>query len=111
MGSDGAVAPARPRLLLAVSPRVLHDALREILGLGDVVEIVAGGSATGRFDLAVVSGPCRADAEVVIELLPAGGCAVLRRDGGDEVIELRDASGLVEVVSEVLGVGIPCVER
>lgn len=105
------MAPPR-RLLVSVSPRVLSDALRELLladRVGEVVQVEPGVAAPGRFDLALVSGATPVDAGVVVELLDSGGCVVIHHADGDRIIELRDAAGLIDVVVEHLGVVPPVV--
>lgn len=92
---------------MSISPRVLSDALREILvagGIGEVVQAEPGAPAPGRFDLALVGGATAVDAEIVVELLDSGGCVVIHHTEGDRVIELQDASGLVDVIAEHLGI-------
>lgn len=103
------------RLLIAVSPRVLSDALRALIdqrGAWEVVQLEPGIPARGRFDVALVSEPAPVDADVVIELLDSGMCVVLHHVDGDRVIELCDASALVDVVAGHLGVaGFSILDR
>lgn len=100
----------RRHFLVSLSPRVLNDAFLAILDPSEALEVVQlepGGSADGRFDVALVSAGTQVDARVVIELLDGGGCVIVYGDGADRVIDLRDAVDLVRVVGDYLAFGQP----
>lgn len=95
----------RRRLLVSLSPRVLNDSFLVILEPSesvDVVQLEPGGTADGSFDVALISAGTAADAQVVIELLEEGGRVIVRGDGADRAIGLRDAADLVVVVHACL---------
>ena len=94
----------RPRVAIAVEPKILGDALTDVLqgaGVDDVVNLRAVESLpTGSFDAAVVTivVPDHVDAEVVIELpgTPTGHGETRVRVGG------RSASVPVRAVEDIL---------
>lgn len=99
----------RRRLLVAVTPRVLSDALIAMLRQAAAVDIVQATPAErvdGRFDLALVDAGAPASAPVVVEMRADGGFIVVREDGRDRIIELRDAVSLVELVAGYLALDV-----
>lgn len=94
------------RLLVSVEPRVFREALAQIFGgLAEVTVVSAAPDsvAAGHFDAAVVSHGTAVDAAVVVELVDESGVVVVHGADGDRTIDLRNASGLVDVVAAHLG--------
>lgn len=98
-----------------MEPRIFRDSLVRVLGSTDQAEVVGLAPpphGAGRFDLAIVDAGVVADADVVVELLGAGGAggvAVLHGEGEDRVIELRDAPALFQVVAAHTGLDVTAV--
>lgn len=98
------------RVLLSVSPRMLSDALAEVLdadGATEVVVVEPGGAPEGDFDAAIVTaGVDPADAPVVIRLPADTGSTVTvhtSADEGEEVIDLRVAGGIIDLLDQRVG--------
>lgn len=98
------------RVLLSVSPRILSDALAEVLDAAGVTEVVVvepGRAAGGDFDAAIVTeGADPAGASVVIRLPAETGTTVTVRTAagdGEEVIDLRVAGGIIDLLDQRIG--------
>lgn len=108
-GLDALMDPGpRPRVAVAVLPRLLADVLSRVLDRTDLDVVVCaapellGPSSGGRpFEVAVISGapPANLGAQIVIRL-PDGpgnvGMGSVRTSAGEEAVELH---GLAEVVT------------
>ncbi len=96
----------RRRILVSVSPRILRDTLQQVLGASGVDDVVAvdpGLAGEGMFDGAIVSAGSTVEADVVIELPDEFATdGILRTDGTDQIIDLRDLAGLVRVLDQYL---------
>lgn len=93
------------RLLLSVHPRILGDTLELVLAkadLGEIVRAAPGEPVPGHFEVAVVSGPCDVDADVVVELLESGGFVAVHEEHGERIIELRSTTSLLDLLERHL---------
>jgi hypothetical protein len=93
--------PGRRRILVALEPRVLAEAVAEVLeriGLDDVV--LAGADLPGgRFDAALLSGPrSRTDADLVIEIPAHWGPSRLSGSRAGEPIPVSTTVELAELL-------------
>lgn len=98
-------ATCMARLLLSVHPRILGDTLELVLAkaaLADVVRAEPGQPVPGHFEVAVVTGPTVADADVVVELLESGAFAAIHDGRGERIIELRTTTSLLELLQRHL---------
>jgi hypothetical protein len=94
------------RYLVSVSPRMLRDALTEVLasaGTDEVVAVEPGSSAPGRFDGAIIdAGMPQVRADVVIEIPDeTGGSVVVHSSGPDVVIDLRERGAIRDVLDHL----------
>lgn len=116
-GSDdegGAVTRGRPRILVAVEPRLLGDAMATLLadaGQDDVEVLPEGGTPQGHYDGAVVTIDLTGlDAEIVIRLPDdAGGAGTGTATTADEGrdVELLDVRSVLHLLDEHVATGTP----
>jgi hypothetical protein len=111
---DAASRRARPRILVAIEPKLLGDAMATLLteaDQDDVEVLPLGGSPTGHYDGAVVTVDLAGlDAEVVIRLPDdAGGAGMgtaTTRDQDREVY-LRDARSVLLLLDVQVATATP----
>lgn len=116
-GSDdhsGTPARGRPRILVAVEPRLLADAMATLLtdaGQDDVEVLPEGGTPQGHYDGAVVTIDLTGlDAEIVIRLPDdAGGAGTGTATTSDEGrdVELLDVGSVLHLLDEHLSTPTP----
>lgn len=100
---------ARRRILLDVEPRVLRDALEQVLdstGQDEVLvsDVPAADRSTMSFDAAIVTLPNDVTADVVIELRSGAGGSLGRitSGGGSEDVPLGSPQELLDLLDRLL---------
>lgn len=105
--------PNRPRILVAVEPRLFGDGLTAMLAALDLDEVVSA-VATGEFDAAIVSaGAAQAPAHLVIEVPGPndGDQGWLHQAGTCIAVHLATAMALLALLDDRLAAALPRTER